>query len=177
MKIENVFWKFDFFQKFWKFSKFEKFQFFFWIFHEKTQYSKAATAINLKDIRILKIPRVHRIRERISFSKNVWRARTSWRAQVEYYTIEVRARKNSKSSIFSFYGRIFYLRAPRSARVPNIFSKWYSLFNFIYPRYFKNHYLSLSLQIPSFRFFFGFFHEKPQCSKAFTSMHLKDIKI
>ena len=34
---------------------------FFSIFHEKIQYSKASTAMNLKDMRILKIPRIYRI--------------------------------------------------------------------------------------------------------------------
>ena len=70
---------------------------FFWIFHEKPQYSKASTAMNLKDIRILKIRRICRINQIISFWKNVWRARISWRAQVEYSTIE---RKNRRFWIF-----------------------------------------------------------------------------
>ena len=38
----------------------------FWILHEKIQYSKASIAIDLKDIRILKIPRIYRIHQKIS---------------------------------------------------------------------------------------------------------------
>ena len=44
-------------------------------------------------------------------------------------------------SISSFHGRIFYLRAPRSARAPKIFSISYSLINSIHPRYFQNSYI------------------------------------
>ena len=130
-----------FFPKILKIWKFWKISTFFWIFHEKPQYSKASTAMNLKDIRILKIRRICRINQIISFWKNVWRARISWRAQVEYSTIEVRARQNSKSLISSCYDRIFYMCAPRSVRAPNIFSTWYSLINSIYPRYFQNSYI------------------------------------
>ena len=57
-EVWKFFWKFHFFSKILKIWKFWKISIFFWIFHEKTQYSKASTAINLKDIRILKIPRI-----------------------------------------------------------------------------------------------------------------------
>ena len=76
-EIWIFFWKFDFFPKFSKFENFWKFSKKIWIFHEKSEYSKAFTAINLKDIRISKIPSIYRIDQRISYWKKFWRARTS----------------------------------------------------------------------------------------------------
>ena len=137
----NFFWKIRFFPEILKISKFWKFSILFWNFHEKIQYSKASTANNLKDIRILKIPRIYRIDQRISSEKNFWRARTSWRAQVEYSTIEGRNQWFWILARVHFYGRIFYLRVPRSARAPKVCSIWYSLINSIYPRYFQNAYI------------------------------------
>ena len=134
------FLKIRFFPKMLKIWKVWKILFFL-DFSWKIRYSKASTVMNLKDIRILKIPRMYRIDQRISYWKHFWLARSSWRAQVEYSIIEVRARQNSKSSILSFYGRIFYLCAPRNARAPKLFSAWYSLMNSIYPRYFQNSYI------------------------------------
>ena len=52
------FLKIQLFPKILKIWNFWKFSILFWIFHEKIQYSKASTTINLKDIRILKIPTV-----------------------------------------------------------------------------------------------------------------------
>ena len=95
-------WSLKFFLKIWFFPKILKNLIFFWIFHEKIQYSKASTAINLKDIRILKICRIYKINQRISCWKNLWRALIPWRAQVEYSTIEMRARKKFKIVDFFF---------------------------------------------------------------------------
>ena len=83
----KFFLKIRFFSKFLRIWKFWKISEFFWIFHEKIQYSKASTAMNFKNIRILKTHRIYRIDQRISYWKNVWRA------QVKYATIEVRAPK------------------------------------------------------------------------------------
>ena len=122
-EVWNFFRKFDFFKKILDLENFEKFQIFFGFYMKKSNIKKEFIAIDLKDIWILKIRRIHRIHQKISCWKNFWRARISWRVLVEYSTIK---RKNRWFWIFArahFYGRIFYMRAPRDALAPQFFSK------------------------------------------------------
>ena len=96
-EVWNFFLKIRFFPKI---LKIWKISIFFWIFHEKIQYSKASTVINSKDIRILKIPRIYRIDQRISCWKNfLARAHFLARAGRIFY------HRRKKSMILNFGAR------------------------------------------------------------------------